>query len=167
MKSSYVFLLSILFTQIVIAQTKSPMPVADMQACFPETVQNGFIGVGEKEGTSLGNDSLTFTTVIYQYQQNSTHLEVSIFDFNATSDMHTQSFAMYDENLHVEENGKFMDAVKIDESIGWIVWRPQQKTADLVMSLNERYIIMISGTEVYSKEQLIKLFEDLNLDELE
>lgn len=139
----------------------------ELQKCFPESIRSSYIGEGEMEGSTMQMEGMKMSEATYTYKKkDGAEFNVSIIDYSGATDIYKNAFAVYQKGLYVENGDEIIQAIEFAGNPGWTTWNAGTQSGDMVLSKAERYIIIISGSNLPSTEFLYDIAGGLKLDAL-
>lgn len=149
------------------AQDAELLHHSELKKCLPATIGSSYEGEGEMEGSTLKMEGMQMSEATYTYKKKGGGtFDVSIIDYAGTTEIYKSAFAVYQKGLYVENGDEILQATEYKGNPGWTTWNSATKSGDMVISKGERYIIIVSGSDISTLEFVYDVFGGLDLSNL-
>ncbi|MBX2961680.1 MAG: hypothetical protein KF687_04155 [Cyclobacteriaceae bacterium] len=128
---------------------------------LPVSIGEYVLDDGSAVGTYLQYNSKPYTMASKSYKKNDAAITMIIFDYNTVPEVIDRATASWTEALNQENDEYSMSVLTVSGYKAWESFTKKTKDAQLYVSINNRYLLHLSGSNQQSSTYLRKVAEGL------
>ncbi|HEY8402419.1 MAG TPA: hypothetical protein VIK89_14220 [Cytophagaceae bacterium] len=140
------------------------MPYQELQKYLPSI--SGYEIDGEAKGSTTNMPGMSFSSIEQIYRKDDNRVKVSLIDYNAAYTMYTAATAIWSTGMSFEDNSQKANSVTIDGLSGWEVFKKNEKSAELILGVGDRFLLTITADGQENTDFVKSIAKDMELESL-
>lgn len=147
------------------------MPYQDLQKYLPESV-SGY-SPQEPSGSTMNMTGMSYSTAARRYIKTGADgaeesVEVTIIDYNASSDLYTGMTALWGTNFSMEDQNGYSRSFDLGmkDVAGWEHYDKQNKGSEITTAVGGRFILTVKATVQPNNDMAKSIAKSMKLSEL-
>lgn len=147
------------------------MPYQELQKYLPESV-SGYTPQ-EPSGSTMNMTGMSYSTAARRYTKSAADgseesVEVTIIDYNASSELYTGMTALWGANFSMEDQNGYQRSFDagVKDVAGWEHYDKQNKNSDITAALGGRFILTVKVTAQPNNDLAKSIVKSMKLSDL-
>ncbi len=143
----FIFIPLIFLGELAFSQDEKTMPSKKMMELIPGKLK-GFQKDGDAKSVLTKLGTLSYALCERNFISGNKSIKILLFDFNDAPIMYSQAMRKWSDQNRIETDTLVFRPIAMTNCSGWESYRHQNKNAQILLGICNRFFLNISGTNV-------------------